>query len=132
MEQNGYFPEENNACSPDLQADLVKKIKLLSSPASKFISKFNNEKIIMTADTEGRLFDSSDDRVLCASTLEQPSLMSDRVLYCMHKLDLARQLFSVGMQVDPQHGPLYHAYGNMELVSVKCSFFVFYLFMIIS
>ena len=28
----------------------------------------------------------------------------------------ARHLFSVGMAVDPQHGPLYHAYGNMELV----------------
>jgi hypothetical protein len=27
----------------------------------------------------------------------------------------ARDLFSVGMMVDPQHGPLYHAYGNMEL-----------------
>lgn len=29
----------------------------------------------------------------------------------------ARELFSVGMSVDPQHGPLYHAYGNMELVN---------------
>lgn len=29
----------------------------------------------------------------------------------------ARHLYSVGMAVDPQHGPLYHAYGNMELVS---------------
>lgn len=29
----------------------------------------------------------------------------------------ARHLFIVGMIVDPQHGPLYHAYGNMELVS---------------
>jgi len=27
----------------------------------------------------------------------------------------ARDLYSVGMMVDPQHGPLYHAYGNMEL-----------------
>ena len=27
----------------------------------------------------------------------------------------ARYLFSLGMIVDPQHGPLYHAYGNMEL-----------------
>ena len=27
----------------------------------------------------------------------------------------ARHLFSIGMVVDPQHGPLYHAYGNMEL-----------------
>ena len=38
----------------------------------------------------------------------------------------ARNLFSIGMTVDPQHGPLYHAYGNMELVSarlkdVRCS-----------
>ena len=30
----------------------------------------------------------------------------------------ARQLYSVGMAVDPQHGPLYHAYGNMELVNI--------------
>lgn len=29
----------------------------------------------------------------------------------------ARHLYSVGMAVDPQHGPLYHAYGNMELVN---------------
>ena len=27
----------------------------------------------------------------------------------------ARHLLSLGMIVDPQHGPLYHAYGNMEL-----------------
>lgn len=27
-----------------------------------------------------------------------------------------RELFQVGMEVDPQHGPLYHAYGNFELV----------------
>lgn len=30
----------------------------------------------------------------------------------------ARNLFSIGMTVDPQHGPLYHAYGNMELVNM--------------
>ena len=29
----------------------------------------------------------------------------------------ARVLFSIGMEVDPYHGPLYHAYGNMELVT---------------
>jgi tetratricopeptide (TPR) repeat protein len=28
----------------------------------------------------------------------------------------ARLLYSVGMSTDPQHGPLYHAYGNMEMV----------------
>ena len=33
----------------------------------------------------------------------------------------ARNLFSIGMTVDPQHGPLYHAYGNMELVSMHTS-----------
>lgn len=27
----------------------------------------------------------------------------------------ARYLFNLGMIVDPQHGPLYHAYGNMEM-----------------
>ena len=32
-----------------------------------------------------------------------------------NKFQKARQLFSIGMLVDPQHGPLYHAYGNMEL-----------------
>ena len=36
-------------------------------------------------------------------------------------LRLARHLFATGMQVDPQHGPLYHAYGNMELVAVYLS-----------
>jgi hypothetical protein len=33
----------------------------------------------------------------------------------------ARHLYSVGMAVDPQHGPLYHAYGNMELVNIVTS-----------
>jgi hypothetical protein len=33
----------------------------------------------------------------------------------------ARHLYSVGMAVDPQHGPLYHAYGNMELVNIITS-----------
>ena len=35
--------------------------------------------------------------------------------YANSKFQKARQLFSIGMLVDPQHGPLYHAYGNMEL-----------------
>ena len=35
--------------------------------------------------------------------------------FAMAQFRKARQLFSVGMMVDPQHGPLYHAYGNMEL-----------------
>lgn len=37
----------------------------------------------------------------------------------------ARHLFSVGMAVDPQHGPLYHAYGNMELVRTNYPFIAF-------
>ena len=36
--------------------------------------------------------------------------------YAASKFEEARQLFSVGMEVDPYHGPLYHAYGNSELV----------------
>lgn len=35
--------------------------------------------------------------------------------FAKQKIEEARQLFSTGMIVDPQHGPLYHAYGNMEL-----------------
>ena len=34
------------------------------------------------------------------------------------QFEKARHLFRMGLLVDPQHGPLYHAYGNMELVSV--------------
>lgn len=37
--------------------------------------------------------------------------------YATSKFEEARQLFSIGMEVDPYHGPLYHAYGNSELVS---------------
>jgi len=31
------------------------------------------------------------------------------------QLAKARQLLNIGMLVDPQHGPIYHAFGNMEL-----------------
>lgn len=33
------------------------------------------------------------------------------------QIQLARLLFGLGMKADPQHGPLYHAFGNMENVS---------------
>ena len=33
------------------------------------------------------------------------------------KLQRARELFQMGVAVDHFHGPLYHAYGNMELVT---------------
>ncbi len=35
--------------------------------------------------------------------------------YANKQFRKARHLLSLGMIVDPQHGPLYHAYGNMEL-----------------
>lgn len=35
----------------------------------------------------------------------------------------ARELFSAGMFTDPQHGPLYHAYGNMEMVRMYSMLF---------
>jgi hypothetical protein len=37
--------------------------------------------------------------------------------YAKEQLEKARTLFSIGLAVDPHHGPLYHAYGNMEMVS---------------
>jgi len=36
--------------------------------------------------------------------------------YSKKQTQLARLLFELGMKADPQHGPLYHAYGNMEQV----------------
>lgn len=36
--------------------------------------------------------------------------------YAAAKFKEARNLFSIGMEVDPYHGPLYHAFGNSELV----------------
>lgn len=36
--------------------------------------------------------------------------------YAAAKFEEARNLFSIGMEVDPYHGPLYHAFGNSELV----------------
>ena len=35
--------------------------------------------------------------------------------YCNNQLLKARELFSLGLIVDNKHGPLYHAYGNMEM-----------------
>lgn len=37
-------------------------------------------------------------------------------IFAKEQIDKARLLFAVGMEVDPRHGPLYHAYGNMEMV----------------
>lgn len=39
----------------------------------------------------------------------------DAVEFANKQFKKARHLLSLGMVVDPQHGPLYHAYGNMEL-----------------
>lgn len=39
---------------------------------------------------------------------------SAAVEYAQSQLNKARELFALGMIVDPRHGPLYHAYGNME------------------
>jgi hypothetical protein len=33
------------------------------------------------------------------------------------QLSYARLLFELGTKADLKHGPLYHAYGNMEMVS---------------
>ena len=43
------------------------------------------------------------------------SLEADTRAYANKQFRKARHLLSLGMIVDPQHGPLYHAYGNMEL-----------------
>jgi hypothetical protein len=42
--------------------------------------------------------------------------------YARNQYKKARELFALGMIVNPKHGPLYHAYGNMELVSKHHSF----------
>lgn len=41
---------------------------------------------------------------------------SQQASYAAAKFKEARNLFSIGMEVDPYHGPLYHAFGNSELV----------------
>ena len=41
--------------------------------------------------------------------------------YAIGQLVHARELFELGLLADSRHGPLYHAYGNMELVSVLSS-----------
>lgn len=35
-------------------------------------------------------------------------------VFAEDKFQQARELFMIGMEADPLHGPLYHAYGNME------------------
>lgn len=41
---------------------------------------------------------------------------TERKKYAEKKFEEARNLFSIGMEADPLHGPLYHAFGNMEMV----------------
>ncbi len=36
--------------------------------------------------------------------------------FAKKQLDKARELYTLGMIVDSRHGPLYHAYGTMEMV----------------
>ena len=38
--------------------------------------------------------------------------------FVKHKMETSRDLFISGLQVDPNHGPLYHAYGNFEQVGL--------------
>jgi len=47
------------------------------------------------------------------------------VLWAAAKIQQARELFAQGLQVDSFHGPLYHAYGNMELVSYSTAQSIF-------
>lgn len=44
-------------------------------------------------------------------------MSSTAQIFAKEQVEKARLLFAVGMEVDPQHGPLYHAYGNMEMVN---------------
>eukprot|EP01039_Chlorochromonas_danica_P005073 gene5073-5572_t len=49
---------------------------------------------------------------------EAVEILSDKdhvKAYARKQLSVARQLFSIGMEVNRQHGPIYHAFGNMEL-----------------
>jgi hypothetical protein len=42
------------------------------------------------------------------------------------KFQFARHLYEVGREADPMHGALYHAYGNMELVSNIYMYYILY------
>lgn len=44
-----------------------------------------------------------------------PSNLTSKGFY-RQQLSYARFLFNLGLRADPRHGPLYHAYGNMEMV----------------
>jgi len=44
-----------------------------------------------------------------------PPPLKEAARLAAEQFEKARYLFSIGMIADPQHGPLYHAYGNMEL-----------------
>ena len=54
---------------------------------------------------------------LAGGTLAAPP-NSTAIESALQKFDFAQKLFEVGMEADPQHGPLYHAYGNAEMVSI--------------
>lgn len=82
---------------------------------------------------ELRDLSTSDLEILCPLELDNPSIDASKLdpfsdlpplpanpgeaetAYATEQYKKARYLFSIGMLVDPQHGPLYHAYGNMEL-----------------
>ena len=51
------------------------------------------------------------------STSSLREIRSVAAVYNKEQVAKARELYSVGMEADPQHGPLYHAFGNMEMVA---------------
>lgn len=54
-----------------------------------------------------------DDTTLTFLKSKQPD--SETVKKAQMHLQRARDLFQLGLLVDPRHGPLYHAYGSMEM-----------------
>lgn len=62
-------------------------------------------------DFEGE--ESVDPSTLVASLLHAAE--PEKKDLAMAKFERARELFHIGRLVDPQHGPLYHAWGNMEM-----------------
>ncbi len=58
---------------------------------------------------------SSNTKELVARPDEPVRSSSQAAAFAESQFSLARNLFMIGMEINPLHGPLYHAYGNMEL-----------------
>lgn len=66
---------------------------------------------------DNALSNSKSSSSAASGTQSAPLSLTERKRLAEAKFQAARELFTVGMEADPLHGPVYHAYGNMELVS---------------